>query len=128
MGVATVLISFIILLLLNGNGYSSVYEIEQLQSLVGVFLNVRTAGLDIVLLFVGLGGTLFCYLFFKSMYVPKILAIWGMFTYLSMIILSFISILLPNHPVILEIVLYSLGGLFELIFGFWLLVKGVKLD
>ena len=128
LGAATVLISFIVLLLLNGNGYSTVFESEQLQAFVGVFLNVRTAGLDIVLLFVGLGGTVFCYLFFTSKYVPRILAAWGIFTYLSMIILSFVSILFPNHPAMFEIVLYSLGGFFELLFGFWLLFKGINVQ
>jgi len=128
LGAATVLISFIVLLLLNSKGYSAAFEREQLQALVGVFLNVRIAGLDIVLLFVGLGGTVFCYLFFKSRYVPRILAAWGIFTYLSMLILSSISILLPTHSEMLETVLYSLGGLFELIFGFWLLFKGVKIQ
>ena len=63
LGGATVLISFIVVLLLNGKGYSTVFETEQLQALAGLFLDVRTAGLDIVLLFVGLGGTVFCYLF-----------------------------------------------------------------
>ncbi len=128
LGCATVLISFIVLLLLNGKGYSTVFETEQLQALVGLFLNVRTAGLDIVLIFVGLGGTVFCYLFFKSKYVPRILAAWGIFTYLSMLILSFVSILLPNHPAMIETVLYALGGFFELIFGFWLLFKGVNVQ
>ena len=33
----------------------------------------------------------------------------------------------PDHPVIIETVFYSLGGLFEVIFGFWLLIKGVKI-
>jgi len=128
LGSVTVLISFIVLLLLNGKGYSTIFETEQLQALVGLFLNVRTAGLDIVLIFVGLGGTVFCYLFFKSKYVPRILAAWGIFTYLSMLILSFVSILLPNHPAMIEIVLYALGTFFELIFGFWLLFKGVNVQ
>lgn len=128
LGGATVLISFIVLGLLNGNGYSTVFETEQLQALIGLFLNVRTAGLDIVLIFVGLGGTVFCYLFFKSKYIPRILAAWGIFTYLSMLILAFISILLPNHPEMIEIVLYAQGGFFELIIGFWLLIKGVNVQ
>lgn len=118
------LISFIVLLLLNNKGYSTLFELEQVQGLVGLFLNLRTAGLDIVLIFVGLGGTIFCYLFFKSKYVPRILSAWGIFTYLSMLILSFVSILLPNHPVMIEYVLYALGGVFEVIFGFWLLFRG----
>jgi hypothetical protein len=123
--VITVLSGLIPLLLLNSE---AVFETEQLQALVGLFLNLRTAGLDIVLIFVGLGGIVFCYLFFTSKYVPRILAAWGIFTYLSMLILSLVSILFPNHPVMIETVLYTLGGFFELIFGFWLLFKGVKVQ
>jgi len=128
LGGATVLISFIILLLLNGKSYSTVFSTGQLQALAGLFLEVRTAGLDIVLLFVGLGGAIFCYLFFKSNYVPRLLATWGILTYLSMILLSCISILLPNHPMMIEVVLYALGGAFEIVFGFWLLTKGIKVQ
>jgi hypothetical protein len=123
--VVTVLSGLIPLLLLNSE---AVFETEQLQALVGLFLNLRIAGLDIVLIFVGLGGTVFCYLFFKSKYVPGILAAWGIFTYLSMLVLALINILLPNRPEIIEIVLFALGTFFELIFGFWLLFKGVNVQ
>jgi hypothetical protein len=126
LGGATVLISFIVLLLLNGEDYSTVFEAEQLQALAGLFLNIRNAALDIVLIFVGLGGTVFCYLFFKSKYVPGILAAWGIFTYLSMLVLALVNILLPNRPEMIEIVLFALGSFFEIIFGFWLLFKGVN--
>jgi hypothetical protein len=128
LGCATVFFSFMVLLLLQGKGNSTVLGTEQLQALIGLFLNMRTAGLDIVLIFVGLGGTVFCYLFFKSKYVPRLLAAWGIFTYLSMLMLSFVSILLPNHPAMIETVLYALGTLFELMFGFWLLFKGVNVQ
>ena len=126
LGGATVLISCIVLLLLNGEDYSTVFETEQLQALAGLFLNLRTAALDIVLIFVGLGGTVFCYLFFRSKYVPGILAAWGIFTYLSMLVLALINILLPNRPGMIETILFAMGALFELIIGFWLLFKGVN--
>ena len=126
LGGATVLISFIVLLLLNGEDYSTLFEAEQLQALAGLFLSVRTAALDIVLIFVGLGGTVFCYLFFRSKFVPGILAAWGIFTYLSMLVLALINILLPNRPEIIEIVLFAVGSFFEVLFGFWLLFKGVN--
>lgn len=76
------------LLLLN---HDVAFETSQLHSLVGVFLEVRNAGLDVVLIFIGVGGTLFCYLFFKSKYIPRILSVWGMITYLSMLLLAFTS-------------------------------------
>jgi hypothetical protein len=125
LGAATVLMSFIVLYVLGGNGPSSTFAPEQLQALAGRFLDVRTAGLDIVLIFIGLGATIFCYLLFKSKYIPRILAAWGIFTYLSMLSLALVSILFPSHPVMLEFVLYGVGELFELSLGFWLVFKGI---
>ena len=124
-GGATVISGLIPLLLLKGE---ALFETEQLQALVGLFLDVRSAGLDVVLIFIGMGGTLFCYLFFKSKYVPRTLAAWGMLTYLSMLILSFVSILSPNLPQAIKMAFYAPGGLFELIFGLWLLIKGVNVE
>ena len=127
-GAATVLLSFAVLYVLGGNGPSSAFEPEQVHALAGRFLDVRTAGLDIVLIFIGVGATIFCYLLFKSRYIPKPLAAWGMFTYLSMLSLALVSILFPNHPLMLEHVLYGVGALFELVFGLWLVFKGVDLQ
>ena len=124
-GAATVLVSFAVLSVLDGNPPSNTFEPEQLHALAGRFLDVRTAGLDIVLIFIGIGATLFCYLLYKSKYIPRALAAWGIFTYLSMLFLALVSILFPNHPLMLETVLYSVGAFFELTFGLWLLFKGV---
>ena len=124
-GAATVLSGLIPLLLLNSG---AAFEPEKLHALVGLFLDVRATGLDVVLIFIGLGGTIFCYLFFKSKYVPRILAVWGIITYLSMLIISFISLLSPGLPPSVKMIFYAPGGLFELIFGFWLLIKGVKVQ
>jgi hypothetical protein len=124
-GGVTVLSGLIPLLLLNSE---AAFETEQLQALVGLFLDVRTAGLDVVLIFIGVGGTLFCYLFFRSKYVPRILAAWGMLTYLSMLILACASILLPGLPETVKMAFYVPGGLFEITFGLWLVIKGINVE
>lgn len=128
LGITTVLISFIILSLLNNQFNAASIENAQVNVLVAALLDARNTGLYMILLLVGLGGTLFFYLFYKSFYIPRILSIWGMFTYLSMFILSLLSILFPESPDQLEIVLYGLGTLFELTIGFWLLIKGVNIQ
>jgi hypothetical protein len=121
-GVVTVLSGLIPLLLVNGEaGFAT----KQLQALVGLFLDLQNVGLYIVMIFMGLGGTVFCYLFFKSKCIPRILAAWGILTYLTMLIFSFVNILFPNLPEMIAIVLYTPGGLFEVIIGLWLLFKGV---
>lgn len=124
-GATTILSGLIPLMLLHSE---EVFEAEQLQTLVGLFLDVRSAGLDIVLIFIGMGGTIFCYLFFKSKYIPRILAAWGIVTYLTMLTLSFASILLPNITETTKMFFYAPGGLFEIILGLWLLIKGVNIQ
>lgn len=124
-GGVAVLSGIVPLLLLNRE---SALNAEQLQPLVGLFLAVRGAGLDVVLIFVGVGGTLFCYLFFKSKLIPRILASWGMLTYLSMLILAIVSILVPDILESTKMIFYAPGGLFEIIIGLWLLIKGVKIE
>lgn len=119
----TMLGGLIPLLLLNRE---AVIEIKQVQALVVLFLEVQTAGLNVVMIFMGLGGILFCYLFFRSRCIPRILAAWGIFTYFTMLIFSFVNILSPNLPEMLAIVLYTPGVLFEVIIGLWLLLKGVN--
>ena len=126
-GTATALFGLTALVLVNGERHSTVIDTQQLNAMVGVALDVQAAGLDLVLFLVGLGGTVFGYLFFVSGYVPRVLAAWGIFSYLSILVLSLFGILLTESPVILETVLYAIGGAFELVFGFWLVFKGVDL-
>lgn len=125
-GASTVVISGLIPLVIINT--ETVFSPEQIQTLLKLFLDIRISGLDIVLMFIGVGGTIFCYLFYKSKYVPRFLAGWGIFTYLTMLLLSFISLLSPNLSGTIKMVFYVPGGLFELIFGFWLLIKGIKLN
>lgn len=124
-GSALTVISGLIPIWLLNNG--SVSGHEQLQFIIKMFLDLRSSGLNVVLIFIGMGGTIFSFLFFKSKYIPKILAIWGILTYLIILILSFASILIPISETT-RMAFYAPGGLFELIFGFWLLIKGVNLQ
>ena len=103
-----------------------VFPSKQIHTLLRLFLDIRGSGLDIVLMFIGVGGSVFCYLFYKSNYVPKFLACWGIFTYLSMLFLSFASLISSDISETFKMVFYIPGGLFELIFGFWLLFKGIN--
>jgi len=124
MGAATVVLSGLVPLHLIT--IDRVFPSEQIHTLLRLFLDIRGSGLDIVLMFIGVGGSIFCYLFYKSNYVPKFLACWGIFTYLSMLFLSFASLISPDISETFKMVFYIPGGLFELIFGFWLLFKGIN--
>lgn len=134
LGGVAVLLSFIILQLINGQSYMTAFETEQMQALIGLFLNVRTAGYTIIIVFCCLGSIPFFYLFFKSKYVPKILSGYGIISFSLMLIYAFINILLPKSATmlvmdnILAIICYVPGALFEIIIGFWLLIKGVNVQ
>jgi uncharacterized membrane protein len=45
-----------------------------------------------------------------------------------MLIVSFASILIPDLPETVKMAFYAPGGLFEIIFGLWLLIKGVNVE
>ena len=118
--------SYTVLHLLSGTDYLTVFETGQLHALVQVFISAHKTGYDIGMLFIFLGGILFCYLLLKSNYIPRILSAYGIFAYSVTLIGTFVIFLLPNPPLWLSYV-----GIFvlpaELAFGFWLLIKGAKI-
>ena len=125
MGVVTVVFSLAVVALLNGDGRAGSLGTLQRPALASLVLDVRTAGLDPVLMLGGLGGMLFSYLVFVSRFVPRVLSAWGIVTYASMLALGIVSIVVPGHPVAVDIVLYAFGTAFEVVFGGWLAFKGV---
>jgi len=121
--ILVILSGLIPLLLLNSGSAAANLRTD---ALLETFLNIRILGLNVVLIFVGVGGTLFCYLFYRSSFVPRILALWGIITYVSMFLLGFLNILAPDRPAMIETMLFGSGALFEVVFGVWLLIKGVN--
>lgn len=119
---ATVISGILPLLLLKTDVGVSVSHVS---ALVATLLELRPAALDVVLIFIGMGGTIFCYLFFRSNFVPKVLALWGIVTYIVMLVVSVLSLLTPVSAEA-KMWFYVPGGLFEITFGLWLLFRGVK--
>jgi len=56
------------------------------------------------------------------------MAAWGIVTYTSMLILGFLNIIIPERPDMIESILFVAGALFEIVFGIWLLFKGVRIN
>ncbi len=117
------LLNFVSLQVLNGTTYLTVFEPEQLQAPVGFFLNMHDAIYSIPMIFLGLNLTLFSYLFFKSKYIPRIIAGLGILSYTLVFIFALVNILFPNFPAMIMVVP---SIFFELIIGLWLLFKGIK--
>lgn len=101
-------------------------DLSEVAKLVGVFVSLREAGLSMLMTFMGIGGTVFLYLFYRARLVPRWMAVWGMWTYVSTFFYSFAAILFGELPEMLAMLVFAPGTIFEFVFGIWLLVKGVK--
>lgn len=114
---------FNVLQLLSGADYLEAFETNQLNAQIMLFLNAFSRGWDIGLAIFGIHLGLLGYLVLKSNYVPKILGALLIITGLGYMVDSFGRFLLPNYN--LTIIMYTFIG--ELLFGVWLLWKGIKI-
>src|SRR5438094_7107672 len=94
--VVTLLNDLEVLRLLSGADYLRVFEPDRLQALARASMSAHGAGSGVGLVFAGLRSTLFCYLWFKSSYIPRALAAWGMFASLLMGVSAFSFIIFPD--------------------------------
>ena len=76
---------------------------------------------------VSVGSALFFYLFFKARYIPRALAGFGVFASLSLGVLAFALILIPDQLAGLEMAAMLPLGVAEVTTGLWLLIAGVNL-
>jgi Domain of unknown function (DUF4386) len=115
------------LFLLSGKDPLRTFSTEQLETLAQLFVSVDRAGNRISAVLFGLGSALFCYLWFKSRYIPRFLAAWGLLSSLVPILVPLSTIIFPD--LIDAPLRRARSGLpimtFEVMLGLWLLVKGL---
>jgi hypothetical protein len=116
------------LFLLSGKAFSQAFSTDNLEMLAQLFLSADRAGNRIAALLFGLGSTLFCYLWFKSRYIPRAMAAWGILSSLLPIIASLAIVM---FPALIDFPLRrARSGLpimtFEVMLGLWLLLKGTR--
>jgi len=104
-----------------------VFNSEQLQAL-SIMHYTYSSTFSVVAIFLGFGSTIFNYLFFRSGYIPKILAAWGIFSSLVLLVSQFTIIIFPDLEKI--IIPASFGPIVvdEIALGFWLLIKGANIS
>jgi hypothetical protein len=122
---ANLLNHFIVLLLLGGAGYLTVFAPNQLQAFAMTFINAYEYGFTIGIVFLVLHASIVGYLIFKSGYFPRILGLLFIIASVGYLIDSFSHILIPNYktgPVYIAIPI----AIAEIAFPLWLLIKGVK--
>jgi hypothetical protein len=93
--------------------------------LVNEVVHLYGDAFNIGFVFLGLGSTLFSYLWLKSGYIPRLLAGWGIFASLVMALMSLAIIVFPTLSK-LGITYMMPMGLYECGLGFWLLIKGIQ--
>lgn len=124
--VVMTLSSFDVLRVLSGADYLRVFEPDRLQALARIYIGTHGAGYNVAEMFLGLGSTVFGYLWFKSRYIPRVLAVWGVFSSLLVATCTFASVIFPTFQDISFPVCYLPIAIFELTMGFWLLIKGLR--
>ena len=112
------------LAVLKAAGMSQGFNSQQLQGLSYSFLSVYINAFNIGFVFLGLGSAIFSYLWWKSGYIPKFIAGWGIFSSLLMAIVSLGIVAFPSLARLGLIHMMPMG-LYEIGLGFWLLIRGI---
>lgn len=116
------------LIVLNRPDYLAVFETSQLQALARLALGASGAGYDFGLIFLGFGTAVFSYLLYKSGYVPRVFGAWGVFSSLVLLTGGLALIVFPEWRAALMPAYFAPIFLYELALGFWLLIKGARLE
>lgn len=94
--------------------------------LAGILRHVYGEGFQVGFLFLGLGSTVFSCLWWRSRYIPRALAGFGIFASSFMAVVSLGIIAWPGLLGLLTMAYMAPMGLYEIALGLWLLVLGVR--
>ena len=114
--------------LLRGADYLRAFEAERLQALARLYLGTRFDYYYVGLLFGALASTVCGYLWFKSRYVPRALAAFGVLSSAFCVACTLVFYIFPNFDKIVNLWWFDTPmGLFDIALSFWLLFKGLRI-
>lgn len=117
---------FTALRLIGSTDYLRVFEADSLQALAKLYLSSSDA-YYVGLLFWSLSSTFCSWLWFKSNYIPRALATFGVISSVWCVFCALTYLIFPNFENIVGLWWFDLPMLiFELAIGFWLLFKGLS--
>jgi hypothetical protein len=125
--IVAVLNDFYVLRLLSGASSLTTVNSDVLAALARVSMGAHNSAYGVALLLFGFGSPVFCYLWLRSGYIPKPLAVWGLLASAWIGMCSFAFVIFPDLKQVITIAYY--GGpifLFELTIGLWLLIKSLR--
>ena len=117
-----IMILFVLVQIPIGSEYlnAGASDAPSLQALSTVFMQAQLDAYNIAMTTLGISGLILCYSFYKTKLVPRLLAVWGLVGYATILCGSVLEVLgfdlLSIHAIP--------GGLWEMFIGVWLIVKG----
>jgi hypothetical protein len=112
--------------LLNARDYLRVIEPERLQALARLYLGTRFDYYYVGLLFGALASTICGYLWWKSGYIPRMLAIFGIVSSAWCAACTVVFYVFPHFDNIVNLWWFDTPmAIFDIATSFWLLLKGL---
>ena len=113
--------------LVGNTPYLQAFEVNHLQVLARLQIAASFDDYYVGLPFFGLAATICGYLWFKSGYIPKPLAAFGVISSAWCVICAFVFLIFPAFDNVVNAYWFdSPMAIFELAISFWLLFKGLK--
>jgi hypothetical protein len=113
--------------LLGSASYLQVLEADRLQALARLSVAANFDDYYVGLPFFGLAATACSYLWLKSGYIPRVLAMFGVISSTWCVICAFVFLIFPHfNKIINDYWFDSPMAIFEMVLSFWLLFKGLK--
>jgi len=124
-GAVTVIVSFAVLRLYAAAGGVGPFQNEQVHELAKVAASVYDSGFLIAMMLLSPGSFLFFYLFYKSRYIPRALALLGVFGTVLFTLVNVGLLVFPEYAGTLQ---YGWGpmGVAEIATALWLLIGGIR--
>jgi len=112
--------------LLGTTPYLQVYQSDQVQALARLQVAANFDDYYVGLPFFGLAATICAYMWFKSGYIAKTLAAFGVISSAWCVISALVFLIFPNfNQIVNDYWFDSPMAIFELLVSFWLLFKGL---
>jgi hypothetical protein len=112
---------------LGDAAYLPVFKADQLQALARLHLSSSYDAYYVGLPFWGLASTVCSYLWFKSRFIPRALAVFGMISSAWCVFSAFAFIVFPHFDATVSASWFDMPMVvFEIAMGFWLLIKGLR--
>jgi len=113
--------------LLGSAPYLQVFEADRLQALARLSVAANFDDYYAGLPFFGLAATVCAYLWLKSNYIPKGLAVFGVISSAWCVICAFVFLIFPHfNRIVNDYWFDSPMAIFELVLSCWLLFKGLR--